>query len=194
MSTPVAKANDVQLQEEWEVTPVIIKTGGGTVDPIPPMTDPQTKTKCTIGLKSKDFVSNFVSHELDKEWESAKSNKTAGILEVHINDGSVPPLPPIIADRQGELAVLQISYGDETLILQDVAIPDSLKTKLAISSSIPFTVTGTTSDDEWRHSEAPVPADPLPFIVFTQGERTETIRCQSIDVEIRLKVDWPEMD
>ena len=191
MSTPVAKANDVQLPEEWEVTPVIIKTGGGTVDPIPPLTDPKATTKCTIGLKSQEFV----SHELDNEWESAKSNRTAGILEVHINDGGVPVSPPITAERQGPPAVLQISYGDETLILQDGVLADSENTKLAISSSVPFTVTvPPESDDEWRHSEAPVPAEPLPFIVFTQGEKRRVVTCTSIDVEIRLKVDWPEMD
>jgi hypothetical protein len=183
MSTPVAKATEIKLRGDWDQTPVIIKTGGGTVDP-PEVKDPPLRIPITIDAQDQDFE----SHLLDDRWGSAKSVQDAKILKVTVADGD-NVLPSIDANVPG-LAVVQITLGAETLIVQEVAQPDSQYTKLTITSSHLFAAVG--GEDKWSESKAEVPADP-PFVVFTQGERTETIRCTSNEVQITLLVDWGTM-
>lgn len=174
MSTQLQEANEMKIGD-WESTPVVIKTGGGPVDP--------PNILCTINGTGEDFKSTLV----DKKWQSAKSVRTLRVtgLEILV-DGK--PLPPIQADSSG-LVVLQITYGTEMLIVQEVALPDSERMKLTISSSVPFAAGG--GRDEWTDSAAEVPPD-APFLVFTQGLKTEKIQFESTAVEFRIMGDWDE--
>lgn len=185
MSTQMQAANDIRPAGDWESTPVIIKTGGGPVDPVPPL-EPTAPIQCTINAEDQDFESTL----LGDLWQSAMSVHTGTITKVEITEnGNL--LRSIEADHLG-LAVLQISYGKETLIFQEVAQPDSDATKLSISSSLPFQVTDGGPSDEWRDSVAGVPPDP-PFVVFTQGDSIHKIPCKSTDVEVKLDVEWDKM-
>ncbi len=187
MSTP-QEATEFTPKEDWEVTPVIIKTGGGTggqtggeVDP------PAQQVLCTIDVQH-DTLENqgFISTLLGNQWQSAKSDKVASIKEVLIIEKGKDPIT-LTADLPG-LATLQISYGQETLIVQEVARPDSKYTNLSISSSVPFGVPAETTT-AWTNSTADVPAEP-PFVVFSQGDNVNTTKCGSMDVEIQINVDW----
>jgi hypothetical protein len=178
MSTP-QQATEFRPRANWEVTPVIIKTGGGQTggeeDP------PAPRIECTINANDQDFESRL----LDDKWGSAKSVEVARIKDVIIADG--PNVLPTINANPVGLTVVQITFGEETLIIQDVALPDSEYTKVLISSSNLFSADGGL--DKWTESTGDVPAKP-PLVVFTQGERTETIHCSFSDVQVTLDVDF----
>jgi hypothetical protein len=177
MSTPAEGVSENRVRSDWQMTPVIIKTGGGPVDPPSPI-------KCTIGVENEAFISSLV----DDKWQSAMSAQTGSITEVIIDDNGC--VSRINTDLVG-LAVVQITYGQDLLIVQEVALPHSEFTNLSISSSLKFAVTQGDSPDEWSSSDASVSADP-PFIVFTKGSRMEKIHCESTAVTITLKMDWGE--
>lgn len=177
MSTPAEGVSEIRSRSNWQMTPVIIKSGGGPNDPPTPM-------QCTIGVKGEDFISRLV----DLKWQSAISAKTGSVKEVIINDNGSEST--INADLVG-LAVLQITYGQDTLIVQEVALQHSEFTKLSISSSVEFTATPGDLPDEWCDSAAPVSPNP-PFIVFTKGSMMKKIPCHSTAVTIALKMDWDE--
>lgn len=183
MSAQAPGASDIPISD-WQGTPVIIKTGGD----LPPADSPTPGSlNCTINMDA-DFVSNLLN---DDKWQSAKSAEVARILALDITDGNTV-LPTIKADSPG-LAVLQISYEDETLIFQEMAVPNSELTKISISSSLTFRVTQPgEKPEEWTASTAHVPVK-APFVLFTQGEKRDQVQCRSTDVTITLHLDWGPM-
>lgn len=173
MSTQVQEAHDMKIAD-WESTPVIIKTGGGPVDP--------PNILCTIDAKPQDFKSTLMDVS---KWESAESVGTARITGLEPFENG-KPLPPIEAESTG-LVVLQITYGTDTLIVQEVDLEDSGLKKLAISSSLPFTAGGGQS--EWTDSTGEV-TPKAPFVVFTHGSNKWEHQFESTAVELRLVADW----
>lgn len=186
MSTP-QEATELN-PTAWEGTPVIIKTGGGqTGGETGGETEGPLTMPCSITVDSLKKPA-FISTLLEKQWQSAKSDQVASIKWVTIVDNG--KLPKTITHDQPGLAVLQISYGHETLIIQEVALPNSEYTKVTISSSLPFGAPTT----EWKDSTAKVPAE-KPFVVFTQGDNPpDAIQCTSLDVTITIEVDWGPME
>jgi len=189
MSAQVQLAKDAKKKSDWdggEVTPVIIKTGGGP-DVRPPKGTPphrhvpEPRVQCTITAEGKDFE----SARENGRWGSAKSVQTASIVEVAITDNGVPVLPPFTANSPG-LVVLQITYGPETLIVQETEIQgNSDLTNLLISSSHLF----SAANDKWSESSSTVPAD-FPLVVFTYGGESKTYQCESNNVTITVSVEW----
>ncbi len=171
----------------WENTPVVIKTGGGqTEGEMEPLL-----MDCQIFIQEVPPQHyRFKSTLLGSEWQSAKSEQFASITKVLIfEDGNLNPIKTIEADPPG-LAVVQVSYAHETVIVSEVALPDSDENKrLSISSSRPFGVTADTPTTEWKDSKGGVPAD-NPFVVFTQGHQVVRYQCASTDVEIQIMVEW----
>jgi hypothetical protein len=172
----------------WENTPVVIKTGGGTtegeIDPL--------LMECQIFIQEVPPQHySFKSNLLGNEWQSAKSKQLASITRVEIfEDGNKTPSKTILPDPPG-LAVVQVSYAHETVIVSEVALPDSDQNKrVSISSSRPFGVkTHDAPTTEWEDSKGYVPAD-KPFVVFTQGHTVERYQCGSTDVEVTIMVEW----
>jgi hypothetical protein len=190
MSTP-QEATELN-PTAWENAPVVIKTGGGQTggetDPPAPLT-----MQCTISIPDEPPGKNlsFRSTLLEDQWQSAKSDQHASITSVVIDEMG-KPRKTITPDPTG-LAVLQISYGTETLIVQEVELPDNdVDTKLSITSSRPFLVTDSVSDTEWRDSETDVPAE-NPFVVFTKGGTSDETRCVTTNVTITINVEWGNM-
>ena len=190
MSTP-QQATELN-PTAWENAPIVIKTGGGQTggetDPPAPLT-----MECTITVQNPDPDQNLglKSTTLDDHWQSAKSNKHASILSVIIEQEGQEPIT-LTPARPG-LAVVQISYGPETLFFQEVALPETdIYTMLSVSSSRPFEVTDSVSATEWRDSQTQVPAE-NPFVVFTHGGTTDTTHCQTTNVTITIWVDWGNM-
>jgi hypothetical protein len=190
MSTP-QEATELN-PAEWENAPVVIKTGGGQTggetDPPLPLT-----MECTIGVPNQlpDQNLGFKSTLLENQWQSAKSDQHASITSVVIDEEGRPS-KTIKADHPG-LAVVQISYGPETLLVQEVALPETdVYRMLSISSSRPFRVTDEVSATEWRDSKTEVPAE-KPFVLFSQGDHVDPTPCQSTDVTITIYVEWGNM-
>src|ERR1700741_3938043 len=182
MSAQAPGTHDLPISD-WQGTPVIIKTGG---DLDPANAAAPITLSCIINMGD-----NFRSNLLNAQWQSAKSAQIARILGLEIKDGNTV-LSTIKADSPG-LAVLQVSYGEETLMFQEMAMPNSELTKISISSSVPFRVTtGGQRPDEWTESTGEVPAE-KPFVLFTQGEKRDQIQCTSTNVEITVQLDWGEM-
>jgi hypothetical protein len=184
MSTP-QEATELN-PAEWEGTPVVIKTGGGqTGEETGGETEGPGKMPCSITVDSVKKPA-FISNLLEKKWQSAKSDQIARIKWVTIIDGGNLP-KTFNADPTG-LAVVQVSFGPETLIVQEVVIPNSENTKLTISSSFPFGAATT----EWKDSTGEVPAE-APFVVFTQNGSSQPYKCQSLDVNITIEAEWGPM-
>lgn len=184
MSTP-QEATELN-PTAWEGTPVVIKTGGGqTGGETGGEPDPLTM-QCSITVDSVNKPA-FISTLLEKQWQSAKSDQIAFIKWVTIVDGG--NLPKTFMASGTGLAMVQISYGPETLIVQEVLVPDSENKKLTISSSRPF----GASTAEWKGSTTDVPAK-APFVVFTQdGAAPPPYKCTSLDVTITIETDWGPM-
>jgi len=187
MSTP-QEATEFIPRGEWENTPVVIKTGGGTGTETGGEIDTTLQMQCTIGVQeAADQNYSFKSTLLENQWQSAKSEQFASITQVLIYEKGVQ-IKTLNAGLPGP-AALQVSYGPETVIVSEVALPDSEYNKLSISSSRPFGVTDGASATDWKNSAAPVPAE-SPFVVFTQGGMVDTTTCASTDVEIQIMVEW----
>ena len=187
MSTP-QQATEFRPREDWENTPVIIKTGGGTGSETGGETNTDLQMQCTIGVQEgtgQDYV--FKSTLLENQWQSAKSEEFADITEVQIIENG-KTIRTITANASAP-ATLQVSYGHETVFVQEVTLPDSQYTRLSISSSRPFGVTDSAPTTGWKESAAEVPAEP-PFVGYSQGGTVDTIQCTSTDVEIQIMVDW----
>ena len=183
MSTQVAAAKKLNPgQGAGESTPVVIKTGGSPDDPRIKM-NPPPKMLCSIEVVDNQDNQTFNSRLVDKKWESAKA-PNAAILQVQVDDsGSLTTIP---ANSPG-LAVLQIFYGSELLMVQEVPQVDPDLTTLSISSSIPFAVP-LPDEHEWSDSTAEVPAVP-PIVLFTQGSQPPTkVTCATTDVTVTLTV------
>jgi|KBSMisStandDraft_5_1062788.scaffolds.fasta_scaffold10026_2 hypothetical protein len=185
MSTP-QEATELN-PTAWEGTPVVIKTGGGQTEG---ETEGETKgpftMPCSITVDSLKRPA-FVSTLMGNQWQSAKSDQLASIKWFTIVDNG--NLPRTIEHDQPGLAVLQISYGPETLIIQEVLVPNSENKKVTISSSLPF----GAETAEWKGSTGEVPAE-HPVVVFTQGGiPADPIPCTSLDVTITIEIEWGPM-
>ncbi len=182
MSAQAQAAKDMKIGD-WESTPVVIKTGGTPDDP--PQSDPTT-TPCIISVDGQVFRSTL----RDDIWQSAMSVQTGRITGLEINETGKPP-QQINADPS-ELVMVQITYGNQTLTIQELPqLRDSEVTNLMLSSIEPFKVV-LGEFDTWTESRAEVPAD-APFVVFTRDGRPETIPLSTIDVEFQLNVDWDKI-
>ena len=184
MSTP-QEATELN-PTAWEGTPVVIKTGGGQTGG-ETGGEPEPTMKCSITVDSVNKPA-FISTLLEKQWQSAKSDQIASIKWVTIVDGGNLP-KTFTVDGTG-LVTVQISFGPETLIVQEVLVPNSANKKITISSSRPF----GASTAEWKDSSTDVPAK-APFVGFTQGGAApDTYECKTLDVTITIETDFGPME
>ena len=167
----------------WQVTPVIIKSGGGGGEG---EGDP-TQTTVVFNAVGKIFDSPFT----DKQWQVAKSSGPAAIMSVEIQDGP-KTLKPIECNDGDELVVLEVTFGTDTLVVNELRIHnDLLNTEIAVTSPVLFNVMEAGEErDEWVESKA-LFATTTPLIVLTQGGRElKKYQCEFIDVTLTLIVDW----
>lgn len=170
----------------WQVTPVIIKTGGDDVDPV---TGQLTgKSPLTINLEQ-----TFESSLKDDEWRSAMSTVTAGIVSVTIEDGIKKVGSFTSVSESEELVTLQIICGPDMLMISEKALPEPHRTIVVINSAISFRVnTHGAHPDQWSESSALYPVA-KPLVLFTQGEHVlANYQCETTDLSLTLGLDWDE--
>jgi len=184
MKAQTQKTPEVRRPAE-QITPVIIKSGGGggggTGEGDP------TRTTVVFNAVGKIFDSQFIA----KHWQVAKSSGPAAIMKVEIQDGT-NTLAPIDCNDGDELVVVEVTFGPDTLVVNELRIHnDLLNTEIAVTSPVLFNVIDAgLGPDEWIESKAVFPTK-TPLIVVTQGGRElKKYQCEFIDVTITLLVDW----
>jgi hypothetical protein len=172
---------------DWQVTPVIIKTGGGDVDPVTGQVS--DKSQLTISLDDKTFESPLK----DDKWRSAMSTVTAGIVSILIQDGLKSVGPFTSVSESEELTTLQVICGPDVLMVSEEALPEPHRTMVVINSPIPFSVIKHGAEtDKWSESGAPYPVA-KPLVIFTQGGHVlANYQCETTDLSLTLGLDWDE--
>lgn len=173
-----------EITADWQVTPVIIKSGGGDEGP----DQVAGHSPVTINLENKAFESPLK----DDEWRRAESTVTAGIISLEIQDGD-KNVGVFTGNPRLEGIRLQVIYGRNMLVFDNEALPEPHRTRLVITSAIPFKVIKKgDSVDQWIESRASYPAD-KPLVIFTQGgDVFANYQCQTDDVTLTLNLDWDE--
>ncbi|HKR23207.1 MAG TPA: hypothetical protein VJS17_11460 [Pyrinomonadaceae bacterium] len=173
--------------DESPVTPVIIKSGGGGGDPTQTPTQPPTETSVVFNAMGKVFDSPLT----DERWQVAKSSGPASIMSVQIQDGP-NSYGPFDCNDGEELVVLEVTYGTDTLVVNELRIHnDLLNTEIAITSPLVFKVMDAGErEDQWIEAKAWYPIVP-PLVVLTKGGRQlAKQQCEFLDVTITLICDW----
>lgn len=171
---------------DWQVTPVIIKTGGDDngVDLV------TGQSPVTINLEHKTFESLLK----DDEWRSAVSTVTAGIASVAIEDGVKSVGPFTSVSESEELITLQVVIGPDLLMISEEAPSEPPhRTRVVITSAIPFRVVKHGArTDQWSEASAPYPVA-KPLVILTQGNHIlANYQCETTDVTLTLGLDWDE--
>jgi len=179
MSAHAGRTHETPPSPGQQVTPVIIKTGGDDSDP--------GQVQVTINLKNKTFEGNN-----EHQWRSAQSTVAAGIMSVEIKDGDKHTRHATDNPRL-EGAKLQIIFGTEMLVLENVALQEPHRTSVVITSPNAFEVTKQgTQADQWIESRSSFPAA-KPLVIFSQGGHVFiTHQCETDIVELTLEVEWDE--
>lgn len=157
--------------------PVIIKSGGGGGGP----------NSIKVAFSGNGNV--FDCPRQPNEWQFSTSSGLARIARLEILDGE-KPLGPFRADSASELAVLQVSFGQQTLMINDMPLRDAQITAISMISPVRCKITRPGFErDQWLDSETEFP-DTAPFILFTQGGRElANIQCESVHVTLTLHVN-----
>jgi hypothetical protein len=181
----VSTESTPNVPQPLQITPVIIKSGGGgplsetgSSDAIPAdVANPVTLYSPIVQLTDKTGTS----------WNSAEFLSRARLLEVTIVDGDLPLLDSDVPRSLIHLASLTISFGQDQLILREEGIPEIDDLHLVVDSpQVPFTVVESTKG--WELSGATFPNN-ISTVVLTLGDDVLLdYTCTSADVTLGVTV------
>lgn len=158
------------------VTPVIIKTGGGGGDPIPPGLNP---------VKIDSSFMPFVEAEPGLTWASSQSSSRGRINNVLIKDGT--ELIPVSITPSGELVSVTIKFDSEQLILMESGVPMNDVVMLIASPQVAFHVSELEArSGEWTETHTSFQFQ-IKSVTLTVGDKVQLHHeCKSLDVKVKI--------
>ncbi len=143
MQAQTSRTPEISASEQ--VTPVIVKIGGGDVDGD---TDPKINFLIDSPLMSfSDQSANPLG------WTKALSNKTGRIQELTIEDGDLKRIDCNVFPQPNALTSLEVTMpGGEQVVLSEVEDAPGDTYRLQVQSSRPFQILQGVAED-WKESQ-----------------------------------------
>lgn len=157
------------------VTPVIIKSGGGSTD--------LSSGASLVEISSP--MMNFAELVAGPTWESSQSTLPGRVTHVTIKDGADFVCTRI--EPSDELVSIQIAYALDQLVAQESIEPETKKVVLLFNSpEVPFS---DPDEKEWSDSSATFP-NPITSVTVMIGDRKDLFhQCKSHDVRAHISFD-----
>jgi len=158
MKAQASKSGDIPVTQE--VTPVIIKIGGG--DTGPAGTAKATKT----GTYDISIASDFMTFEDQSgaSWKQASSTLPGRIHELTLSDGDMQPVYCKVMPQPNALTSVEVTFqtapGLEKLHMEEKPNGNDFLLEM-VSSSVDFNVTQAAPHGGWKASTATFSGKPV---------------------------------
>ncbi len=163
MKAQTSRTPEINLNPSEQVTPVIVKIGGGDV-----ITD--IANQVTVNIHSPEMpFRDLISDPIGNTWQEAISTLTGRIHMLSLRDGDLNNSYCSVVPQPDVLTSLEVRFGNDQLVLSEVKDPNEKdKYQLQVQSiGKTFKVNEPATGEEWYGSDATFPGTKV-TLTFSQ--------------------------
>ena len=167
MKAQTSRTPEINLNPGQQVTPVIVKIGGGDV-----ITDSDENNLMNMNISSTMRFNDDSINDGDK-WMVSTSTKTGRIHELSVQDGNSPGTYCKVFPQPDVFTSLEVTFAEnETLVISEVKPTPTDDTEdgypLQVQTTVtPFKITQPGLGGGWNASDKHFPSTPV-SLVFSQ--------------------------